>query len=209
MIHDLLAKGKYARAAQQLTQQEVMLSPEEQLEQLQAVHPQEEEHDMDLPEVFDNDNPPFERKGFLKAIRSANSSASPGPDGMTMSMLQDIVSSCPKIAYEVAVRFASGKLAPIVYEIFGTSRLCAIPKSNATTVRPIAIAPAFVRAVGRALLQHNQEDITDFCGRVQFGTGAKAAAEMMVHGMTSILQRNTNFVVTLQMHSILSIVRRC
>lgn len=188
----LLAKGKISRTVKELGRAAADVMPETALGQLRQVHPPAK--DVDLPDPCPLEGDAFDEDTFKRAIRSANATSSPGPDGMTMQMLKEITLAAPDLMWKVATEFAGGQLPEVVYDLYSTSTLCAIPKSN-QAVRPIAISPVFVRGVGRALLKYNQDIVTEYCGRTQFGTGMPAAAEMMVHGMATVLKENPDLVV--------------
>lgn len=157
-------------------------SHEDQLEQLEELHPSDPEG------LFDKQGPAFSASvspsDIGKCIRSLKLDSAPGPSGWTPYLVR-LCLGAPlflELLSVLATRIASNS-AP-GHDLLCASRLVTIPKPGGK-IRPVAVGEMFLRIISKVLLSklRVQDDLATF----QFGVGSAGGCEVILHKLQELL----------------------
>jgi hypothetical protein len=188
----LAARGFIGRAAATLARVIAphTLTPDEQSEKLEALHPPGADpaplppgmHTPDLGITVDD---------VRKAAKATG--AAPGPNGLTDEiiavLLQDNI--CAKAITAMITDIVNNDIAPSIRERLTRCRLVALPKPDGS-VRPVAIGDTLMKIAGKVTLAKSHAPIARHFGDLQFGCLREGGAEIIAHNIRHLLNNGYN-----------------
>ncbi len=138
-----------------------------------------------------------------KLIRSFPLGTAPGPDGLRVQHLRDLIRLCvhgsPNDPRPKLIKFinfiASGKPNLIIGPYFSSARLIALPKKD-DGIRPIAVGNVWRRLISKAVLIPFIEQAKKSIEPHQLGVGVRGGAEKISHAIrviTSMYKNDSDF----------------
>ncbi len=188
-VSRLIAQGRYSDAVRMLTSEGVHPETADIISQLEAKHPQSEEHA--LPEMC-RSNLTFSAEDVTNALNEFPNGSTGGPFALTELLLKNMTTQVQigglvlnsLAAY--AGLFTSGKFPTSVAPFYGGARLIPLIKKDGG-VRPMAVGETLRRLVCKLTLKIVKEDVPPMLLPFQLGVGTPLGSEAVIHSISEAI----------------------
>jgi hypothetical protein len=140
-----------------------------------------------------------EPEQIQKCVYSFPLGTAPGPDGLKVQHILDILKACPKDSEDdprpslgrLVSFLVSGKAPTEIAPFLGGARLVPLLKPD-NGIRPIAIGCTWRRLAAKYLISQTKEEFKNFFEPCQLGIGTSNGLEAIIHSARKMIELNAN-----------------
>ena len=170
------------------------------IDALKSLHPDNPNFRAPSTKFKSTDNLVFSQESIDKAIKSFPKGTAPGPDGLRVQHLLDVLRMVPKNSTsdirssltKLVALIVSGRVNTQFASVFSSANLIPLNKDSKITnsIRPIAVGTTWRRLCGKIALSIVSEKASNYFNSYQLGVGTPFGTEIIVHTIRQVVNAN-------------------